>query len=246
DKTGQDNGLGPVFVVKLLCPDKMVLMEKERVFLIKDLGSQMVADPVAGGVADNGSRAKQEVQDPDVQGGLYGREEPRGRGSPLPLPREPREEEPRRPLQRRGEANKGAAEAGGKSVGMNIRLPFEQKPNAYANISIDYKYFFIRKVMFVKYATAFVIMPGGFGTMDELFESITLIQTKKINPFPVVMVGREYWQGLLDWMNKEMVRRGFVDKIDMDIVHVTDNPKEVVQIITKYCKQAGVKLKGGK
>ena len=108
---------------------------------------------------------------------------------------------------------------------------------------MNFRYFFARKVMFVKYATAFVIMPGGFGTLDELFESITLIQTKKINPFPVVMVGKEYWKGLLDWMNKEMVGRGFIDKIDMDIVHLTDDPQEVVKIITGYCKHAGVEIK---
>ena len=142
--------------------------------------------------------------------------------------------------------SRGAFEAKGRSIGLNIDLPHEQRPNPFLTLSMNFRYFFARKVMFVKYATAFVIMPGGFGTMDELFESITLIQTKKINPFPVVMVGREYWQGLLDWMNKEMVRRGFIDKIDLDIVHITDDPKEVVQIITKYCKQAGVKLKGEK
>jgi len=99
-------------------------------------------------------------------------------------------------------ANKGTAEAGGQSVGMNIRLPFEQKPNPYANISIDYKYFFIRKVMFVKYAMAYVIMPGGFGTMDELFEAITLIQTKRIKSFPVILMGSEYWKGLFDWKRR--------------------------------------------
>ena len=100
-------------------------------------------------------------------------------------------------------ANKGAAEAGGQSVGMNIRLPFEQKPNPYANISIDYKYFFIRKVMFVKYAMAYVIMPGGFGTLDELFEALTLIQTKRIKPFPVILMGSEYWKGLVGLAQKD-------------------------------------------
>ena len=92
-------------------------------------------------------------------------------------------------------ANKGAAEAGGKSVGMNIRLPFEQKPNPYANLQIEYKYFFIRKVMFIKYAMAYVIMPGGYGTMDEFFEALTLIQTKRVRSFPVILMGTEYWKG---------------------------------------------------
>ena len=113
-------------------------------------------------------------------------------------------------------ANKGAAEAGGQSVGMNIRLPFEQKPNPYANISIDYKYFFIRKVMFVKYAMAYVILPGGFGTMDELFEALTLIQTKRIKPFPVILMGSEYWKGLLDWLKKTMLRDNKISPEDLE------------------------------
>ncbi len=131
-------------------------------------------------------------------------------------------------------ANKGAAEAGGQSVGMNIRLPFEQKPNAYANISIDYKYFFIRKVMFVKYAVAYVIMPGGFGTMDELFEALTLIQTRRIKSFPVILMGSEYWKGLLDWLKKTMVHSGMILPEDLHYIEIIDDPDEVVRHIKKF------------
>jgi len=130
--------------------------------------------------------------------------------------------------------NKGSAEAGGQSVGMNIRLPFEQKPNPYANISIDYKYFFIRKVMFVKYAMAYVIMPGGFGTMDELFEAITLIQTKRIKCFPVILMGSEYWKGLFDWLKKTMLRDNKISPADMELFQIIDDPAEVVKHIQKY------------
>jgi uncharacterized protein (TIGR00730 family) len=131
-------------------------------------------------------------------------------------------------------ANKGAAEAGGKSVGMNIRLPFEQKPNPFANIHVDYKYFFIRKVMFVKYAVAYVIMPGGYGTMDELFEALTLIQTRRIRSFPVILMGSEYWKGLLDWLRKTMVRDGKISPEDFDLIHVMDDPEDVVRHIQKF------------
>jgi uncharacterized protein (TIGR00730 family) len=131
-------------------------------------------------------------------------------------------------------ANKGAAEAGGKSVGMNIRLPFEQKPNPYANIHIDYKYFFIRKVMFVKYAVAYVILPGGFGTMDELFEALTLIQTKRIKSFPLILMGSEYWQGLLDWLKKNMLEENKILPADLELIQVVDEPQEVVKLIKKY------------
>ena len=131
-------------------------------------------------------------------------------------------------------ANKGAAEGGGKSVGMNIRLPFEQKPNAYANIHIDYKYFFIRKVMFVKYAMAYVILPGGFGTLDELFEALTLIQTKRIKSFPVVLMGSEYWKGLIDWMKKTMIKELMIEKDDFNYFQIIDDPEEVVRHIRKF------------
>jgi uncharacterized protein (TIGR00730 family) len=131
-------------------------------------------------------------------------------------------------------ANKGASEAGGKSVGMNIRLPFEQKPNAYANIHLDYKYFFIRKVMFVKYAMAYVILPGGFGTMDELFEAVTLIQTKRIRSFPLILMGSDYWQGLLDWLKKTMLAEGKIQPADLELIQIIDDPEEVVKHIKKY------------
>ena len=131
-------------------------------------------------------------------------------------------------------ANKGAAEAGGQSVGMNIRLPFEQKPNPYANLTIDYKYFFIRKVMFVKYAMAYVILPGGFGTMDELFEALTLIQTKRIKPFPVILMGSEYWKGLYDWLRKTMLRNEMISQEDLERFQIIDDPDEAVRHIQKY------------
>lgn len=131
-------------------------------------------------------------------------------------------------------ANKGASEAGGKSVGLNIRLPYEQKPNPYANIHIDYKYFFVRKVMFVKYAVAYVIMPGGFGTMDELFEALTLIQTKKIKSFPLILMGSEYWRGLIDWLKNTMMQEGKINSADMELIQIVDEPEEVVKLIKKY------------
>lgn len=131
-------------------------------------------------------------------------------------------------------ANKGATEASGQSVGMNIRLPFEQKPNPYANIRIDYKYFFTRKVMFVKYAVAYVIMPGGFGTMDELFEALTLIQTKRIKSFPLILMGSDYWHGLLDWLKKTMLAEGKILPADLELIQVLDDPEEVVKHIKKY------------
>lgn len=131
-------------------------------------------------------------------------------------------------------ANKGAAEAGGKSVGMNIRLPYEQNPNPFANIRLDYKYFFIRKVMFVKYAVAYVIMPGGFGTMDELFESLTLIQTHRIKPFPVILMGSDYWKGLMDWLRKTMLRDGMIEPDDYGFIQIMDEPEDVVRHIQKF------------
>jgi uncharacterized protein (TIGR00730 family) len=131
-------------------------------------------------------------------------------------------------------ANKGASEAGGKSVGLNIRLPFEQKPNPYANIHIDYKYFFVRKVMFVKYAVAYVIMPGGFGTMDEFFEALTLIQTRKIKSFPLILMGSEYWHGLIEWLKNTMLKEDKISPADMDLIQIVDEPEEVVKLIKKY------------
>jgi uncharacterized protein (TIGR00730 family) len=130
-------------------------------------------------------------------------------------------------------ANKGAAEAGGKSVGLNIQLPMEQRPNPYANISLSFRYFFVRKVMFVKYAMAFIILPGGFGTMDELMESMTLIQTQRIKPFPVILVGSNYWKGFLDWMKEVVLKEGKISPEDMDIFQTIDEPEEIVKVIKK-------------
>jgi len=130
-------------------------------------------------------------------------------------------------------ANKGAAEGGAKSVGLNIHLPREQKPNKYANIRLDYKYFFIRKVMFVKYAVAYVIMPGGFGTLDELFEALTLIQTKRIRSFPVILVDSRYWKGLIDWMKETLLKAKSISSSDLDIFHIVDKPEEAVSIIKR-------------
>ena len=130
-------------------------------------------------------------------------------------------------------ANKGAASVGGKSIGLNIELPLEQKPNPYANITLRFRYFFVRKVMFVKYAVAYIILPGGFGTIDELFESVTLIQTHKIKPFPVIMVGSNYWKGLLDWMKDAALEEGRISTADLEIIQVIDDPAEIIKTIKK-------------
>jgi uncharacterized protein (TIGR00730 family) len=131
-------------------------------------------------------------------------------------------------------ACKGAFEVGGKTVGLNIELPLEQESNPYTTISLHFHYFFVRKVMLVKYATAFVLLPGGFGTLDELFETITLIQTHKIRPFPVILVGAHYWAGLLDWLRQQVVARAYLRGSDVDLLKVTDDPAEVVEIITTF------------
>ena len=130
-------------------------------------------------------------------------------------------------------ANKGAALSGGKSIGLNIEIPLEQTPNPYANIRLNFRYFFVRKVMFVKYAVAYIILPGGFGTMDELFESLTLIQTHKIKPFPVILVGSEYWKGLLDWMREVVLKDGKISSSDLEIFQVIDEPSEIIRAIKK-------------
>lgn len=130
-------------------------------------------------------------------------------------------------------ANKGAAQAGGKSVGLHIHLPKEQKPNKYANVRLDFKYFFIRKVMFVKYAVAYIIMPGGFGTLDELFEALTLIQTKRIRSFPVVMMDSDYWKGLIDWIKETMMKEKKISATDLNIFELVDDPEEAVNIIKR-------------
>ena len=128
-------------------------------------------------------------------------------------------------------ANRGAFEAGGISVGCNIELPFEQKPNPYQTRSLKFKYFFVRKMMFVKYSLGFIIFPGGFGTLDELFEALTLIQTHKISNFPVVLFGSQYWNGLLNWIRDPALKEGKISEKDLQLLHLTDSPAEVVQIV---------------
>jgi len=134
-------------------------------------------------------------------------------------------------------ANKGASEAGGVSVGLNIQLPSEQKPNPYINHPLDFRYFFTRKVCFVKYASAFVLFPGGFGTLDEYFEAITLIQTHRIERFPVVMIGRDYWGGLVDWMKEAMEKPKRIAPEDLDIFVCVDEPKAAVDYIRHWRAQ---------
>ena len=128
-------------------------------------------------------------------------------------------------------ANRGAQEAGGLSIGCNIELPFEQDINPYVDLGIEFRYFFVRKTMFVKYAEAFVIFPGGLGTLDELFEALTLIQTGKIEHFPVVLIGRDYWRGLMNWVVSTVLEEGKISPDDLDLATVTDDLDEVVRVI---------------
>lgn len=129
--------------------------------------------------------------------------------------------------------NKGAKEGGTKSIGLNIKLPMEQEANAYADVKIDFKYFFVRKLMFVKYAQAYVGMPGGFGTLDELFEAITLIQTKRIKPFPVILVGSDYWNPLWDWVRDTLLKHKYISPKNVELVTILDDSEEVVKTITR-------------
>jgi uncharacterized protein (TIGR00730 family) len=128
-------------------------------------------------------------------------------------------------------ANRGASEGGGVSVGLGIELPFEQGLNEWVDLGLNFRYFFARKTMFVKYAQAFVIMPGGFGTMDELFEALTLVQTHKVNQFPVILMGTAYWGGLVDWLRGTMLAEGYINATDLDLLHVTDDVDEAVQLV---------------
>ncbi|MFI5494806.1 TIGR00730 family Rossman fold protein [Actinoplanes sp. NPDC051859] len=130
-------------------------------------------------------------------------------------------------------ANRGATEAGGMSVGLGIELPFEQGLNDWVDIGIDFRYFFVRKTMFVKYAQAFVVLPGGFGTLDELFEAITLVQTRKVTRFPVILMGSEYWSGLVDWIKGRLLADGKVSPADLELIQSTDDVAEAVQMIVK-------------
>jgi len=137
-------------------------------------------------------------------------------------------------------ANRGAAEGGGKSIGLNIELPMEQIPNEYQNLSLNFRYFFCRKVMFLKYANGFVVMPGGYGTMDEFFESLVLIQTLRQAHFPVILMGSEFWGGLVDWMKGQMLNKhGYISPEDMDVFSVVDEPAKVAEIILKFHKTNG-------
>ncbi|MFW6693761.1 TIGR00730 family Rossman fold protein [Streptomyces sp. MAR4 CNX-425] len=130
-------------------------------------------------------------------------------------------------------ANKGALEAGGLSVGLGIELPFEQGLNRYVDLGVNFRYFFVRKTCFVKYSQGFVVLPGGFGTMDELFEALTLVQTKKVTRFPIVLFGSEYWGGLVDWLRKTVVDGGKAAEHDLDLFHITDEVTEAVELVTK-------------
>ena len=134
-------------------------------------------------------------------------------------------------------ANRGCQEGGGISVGCNIELPHEQDVNPYVDLAVEFRYFFARKTMFVKYADGFVILPGGFGTMDELFESLTLIQTGKIRHFPVVLVGSAYYAGLLEWIRSRLLADGMVNEADLDLISVTDDPAEVVELIRRGARR---------
>ena len=141
-------------------------------------------------------------------------------------------------------ANKGAKEASGPSVGLCIELPFEQKNNNYIDDdkSLDFDYFFVRKVMFMKYAQAFVVMPGGFGTLDELFEALTLIQTKKAEKFPVILVGKSFWTGCIDWIKEKLLNTNkYISNIDLDLFSIVDSSDEVVEILNKFYDKKGFK-----
>ena len=135
--------------------------------------------------------------------------------------------------------NRGAAEAGGLSVGLNIKLPVEQKFNDYQNMSLDFRYFFVRKMMFVKYSIGYIIFPGGFGTLDELYEAITLTQTEKIKHFPIVLFGWDYWGMTIEWMKETMLKEGYISEKDLNIVTITDDPAEAVNIIVYKALEQG-------
>ncbi len=134
-------------------------------------------------------------------------------------------------------ANRGASEAGGVSVGLGIELPFEQGMNDWVDMGINFRYFFVRKLMFVKYSQGFIVLPGGFGTMDELFEAMTLVQTQKITLFPIVLVGIDYWGGLIDWLRSSMVEAGNIKETDPDMIHLTDSVEEAVSYFEQRVKQ---------
>ncbi len=146
-------------------------------------------------------------------------------------------------------ANKGAADAGGQSIGLNIELPMDQTPNPYQNMPLEFRYFFVRKVMFLKYAHGFIVFPGGFGTMDEFFESLCLIQTLKQASFPVILMGTEYWGGLLDWVKGTMLKKhNYISPEDLDVFTMLDDPSKAVEIIVNFREgpqPSGIELPGG-
>ena len=134
-------------------------------------------------------------------------------------------------------ANKGAFGQGGSSVGLNIELPFEQSPNANQDVSLSFRYFFVRKLMFVKYSMAYVVFPGGFGTLDEFFEALTLIQTRKISNFPVILYGESFWRGLIEWLKEEVLKQGCISEKDLNLFYIVDSPEEVLPIIKRHQQQ---------
>ncbi len=135
-------------------------------------------------------------------------------------------------------ANKGAFEAGGTSVGLGIELPFETGLNPYVDVGVNFRYFFARKTMFVKYAQGFIVLPGGFGTLDELFEALTLVQTQKVTSFPLVLLGTAYWSGLLDWLRQSALTYGTISLTDIDLLHLTDDIEEAVRVVTTFSDEA--------
>ncbi len=136
-------------------------------------------------------------------------------------------------------ANKGASEAGGVSIGLNISLPFEQKPNPFIKTLINFRHFFCRKVMFLKYTSAVIVCPGGYGTLDEMFETLTLIQTQKISHLPLILMGKEFWEGCIAWLRKELLGNGYIDKEDLDIYHIVNSAEEAIEIINAFYRKRG-------
>jgi uncharacterized protein (TIGR00730 family) len=131
-------------------------------------------------------------------------------------------------------ANRGAGEAKGVSVGLNIQLPYEQVPNPYIKTLINFRHFFCRKVMFLKYTSAVIVLPGGYGTMDEMFETLTLIQTQKISDLPLILMGKDFWTGMLGWLKKDMLKRGYVGGTDLELMRLSDEPQEAIDIINAF------------
>ena len=138
-------------------------------------------------------------------------------------------------------ANKGASEAGGESIGLNIEIPIEQQPNRYVRRLLSFRYFFARRVMFVKYSKALVVMPGGFGTLDEFFEIATLVQTKRVTAIPVILVGREFWQGMLEWLEHQVLKRGYMDWDDWKRFTICETPDEVLSTIEAFYREPKVR-----